>query len=213
MIIAIDGPAGSGKTSIAKRLAKKLNMFYLDTGGTYRALTLKALEGDLDLKDEAALQAIAKNLNLKIEQDRIYLDGRDVSEKIRAPFIDKNISKIVSYPKVREAMVSLQRRMAESGDFVVEGRDITTVVFPQSKFKFYLDAEFAVRVQRRFKELENKGVQIDFEELTDDLKRRDEADINREVGALKQSPDAVYIDSTNLSLEEAAEKITGYIRN
>ncbi|MBU0693954.1 MAG: (d)CMP kinase [Candidatus Omnitrophica bacterium] len=213
MIIAIDGPAGSGKTSIAKRLAKKLNMFYLDTGGTYRALTLKALEGDLDLKDEVALQAIAKNLNLKIEQDRIYLDGRDVSEKIRAPFIDKNISKIVSYPKVREAMVSLQRRMAESGDFVVEGRDITTVVFPQSKFKFYLDAEFAVRVQRRFKELENKGVQIDFEELTDDLKRRDEADINREVGALKQSPDAVYIDSTNLSLDEAAEKIVGYIRN
>jgi cytidylate kinase len=164
MIVAIDGPAGSGKTTIAKLLSKKLNISYLDTGATYRALTLKALSEKVDLKDADLLAVCAANLDLRLEGPRTYLDGKDVSKEIRTPVIDKNISVIVAYPKVRQVMVSLQRKIAQGKDFVVEGRDITTVVFPQAEFKFYLDADPVVRAQRRFKELEEKGVKMDFSE-------------------------------------------------
>ena len=172
MIVAIDGPAGSGKTTIAKLLSKKLQVSYLDTGATYRALTLKALKYKLDLTDKQSLKSLAENLNLKIEDTKIYLDGKDVSQEIRSPLIDKNISLIVSYPEVREVMVDLQRKIAQDADFVVEGRDITTVVFPKADFKFYLDAQFSVRTQRRFKELSDKGIKIDYAELKEDLRKR-----------------------------------------
>jgi cytidylate kinase len=211
MIIAIDGPAGSGKTTIAKLLAKKLGILYLDTGATYRALTLKALENKLDLKDEHALENLAKNLNLKLENKTVYLDAVDVSEKIRAPLIDKNISLVVKHPAVRKVMVLLQRKIARGRDYVVEGRDITTVVFPKAEFKFYLDADANIRSQRRFKELEAKGMTLDFKEVNSDLSKRDEADKNRKVGALTLAKDAIYIDTTKLNIEQVSELILSYI--
>ena len=211
MIIAIDGPAGSGKTTIAKLLAKRLGFSYLDTGATYRSLTLKALEADLDLGDECALSDLAGSLSLNLENDKVYLDGEDVSAEIRAPRIDKNISLVVSFPKVRELMVQLQRKIAENRDFVVEGRDITTVVFANAEFKFYLDADFEARAQRRFKELTAKGIDIDFHELKKDLKTRDKADMGREIGPLRLAPDAVKVDTTGLTIEQVVEKIIGYI--
>lgn len=212
MIIAIDGPAGSGKTTIAKLLAKKLNISYLDTGATYRSLTYFALEKKVDLSSEEDLWFLAKQLKLKMHSERIYLFDKDITDEIRTPLIDKNISQVVSFPKVREAMVTLQRKIAAKGDFVVEGRDITTVVFPEAEYKFYLDADFSERVTRRFKELTTKGIKITRFELEKDMEKRDRADKTRKVGALKKHPDAICIDTTDLKIEEVINKISSYIK-
>ncbi len=209
MIIAIDGPAGSGKTTVAKRLAKRLNIFYLDTGATYRALTWKALKENVDLDDEDKLEGLAKDLKISFDFDkeRVYLDDEDVTAEIRTPLVDRNISKVASKPKVRKILVELQRNLARCNDFVVEGRDTTTVVFPRADFKFYLDADFVVRAQRRFKELKERGISITFEDVKRDLEKRDRADLTRKVGPLKRAKDAIYIDSTELSIEEVVEKL------
>ena len=174
-------------------------------------MTYAALEKKVDADDPKSLGCLAQSLDLAIEGSRVYLNGKDVSEKIRDPRIDKAISKIVSYPQVRKVIVALQRGLTEGRDAVVEGRDITTVVFPDTKFKFYLDADPKVRVERRAKELKEKGINIAFEEVKQDLERRDYSDKNRATGALKKSPDAVFIDTTNLTIEQSVEKISGYI--
>ncbi len=212
MIIAIDGPAGSGKTTAAKRLAQKLNVGYLDTGATYRALTLKALEEDLDLSDSQVLQGLARSLDISLEKEKTFLEGKDVSHAIRTPRINQNISQVVAHRDVREVMVSLQRKIAEDKDFVVEGRDITTVVFPNADFKFYLDADFDVRAKRRLKEFQEKKIEADLDLVKEDLKKRDHADMNREVGPLKVAKDAICIDTTNLSIEEVIDVLAEYIK-
>ena len=211
MIIGVDGPAGSGKTTVAKLLAKKLGIFYLDTGAMYRALTLNAIEKKVDLTDEDALRMLAERIDLKMKGDKVYLDGEDISGRIRTPFIDKSISSVVALPRIRAVMVRLQRKIVEKGDFVVEGRDITTVVFPGAKYKFYLDAAPAVRAQRRFKELKSKGVEVKFQELADDLNKRDTADRTRKTSPLKVSGDAIYIDTTDLTIEGSVEAIKKYL--
>lgn len=211
MIIGIDGPAGSGKTTVAKLLAKKLGIFYLDTGAMYRALTLRALEEGVDLYDQDTLKKLAEGLNIEFRDERVYLDQVDVSDQIRTPLIDKSISPIVAQPEVRAVMVRLQRSMVERGSFVVEGRDITTVVFPDAKYKFYLDASEAIRVQRRFKELKGKGLDVNLQELDKDLKQRDESDKTREISPLRISEDALCIDTTNLTIAETAEEIIKHI--
>jgi len=212
MIIGIDGPAGSGKTTVAKLLAKRLGIFYLDTGAMYRALTLKAIERKVDLSDQDALRKIAEELNLEFKEGRVYLDGVDISVQIRRPPIDKNISSVVAQPEVRAVMVEVQRKIVEKGDFVVEGRDITTVVFPEAKYKFYLDASPSTRAKRRFKELSEKGMNVNFQEIDEDLKRRDNADMTRKVSPLKLSKDAICIDTTNLTISGTAEAVIKYIK-
>jgi cytidylate kinase len=211
MIVAIDGPAGSGKTTVAKLLAKQLHISYLDTGATYRALTYAALNKKLILSDADALSKAAQNMNLEVKDDRIYLDGDDISDAIRTPLIDRNISIVVSFPEVREVMRRLQQKIAQGKHFVVEGRDITTVVFPEAEYKFYLDADSKVRAQRRFKELNDKGIDIGFEMVREDLEKRDYSDKHRKVSPLVISDDATYIDTTKLTISQTVKEIAQYI--
>ncbi len=212
MIIAIDGPAGSGKTTVSRLLAKQLGISYLDTGALYRVLTLKALEENINLNDGETLQKLASTMNVKIEGERIYLDDREVTVEIRTPLIDKNISQVASHPQVREVMVNLQRKITYCKDYVVEGRDITTVVFPHADYKFYLDADFNERLQRRYKELKEKGLSVSWEHLEEQLRKRDEADFTRKVAPLRKAEDAIYIDTTNLTLSEVVNKLLSYIK-
>jgi len=207
MVVAIDGPAGSGKTTVAKLLAKKLNFFYLDTGATYRTLTLKVLREGVNLEDKERIEKLAQGLKMKIEEEKVYLDGEDVSHQIRTPLINKTISLIACLPGVRKVMVDTQRRIVGDKDAVVEGRDITTVVFPFAEVKFYLTADFEERVKRRYRELKDKGINLDLEEVREEMRNRDEADLKREIGGLKIAEDAIYIDTTNLTIEEVRDKL------
>lgn len=212
MIVAIDGPAGSGKTTVARGLAKRLGFSFLDTGATYRALTYAALEKNINLEGEEKLADLAANFNLKIEDNKIYLDDNDISKEIRKSRIDKNISKIVSFAKVRKVMGSLQRQEASDKDCVIEGRDITTVVFPDAEFKFYLDADQKIRAKRRIHQLLKAGEAVNSEEIEADLIKRDNADKNRKIGSLKLTKETSYIDTTFLEIAEVVEKLFGIIK-
>ncbi len=213
MIIAIDGPAGSGKTTVSRLLAKQLGIGYLDTGATYRALTLKSLDEGVDLNDGEIISSLARKMSLRLEKGKVFLDGQDVTESIRTPLIDRNISLVVSHQQVRESMVELQRRLAEGGDYVVEGRDIGTVVFPDADFKFYLDADVSERARRRFNELKAKGIDLDFNEVLVQLKRRDQADLTRKVGPLRKAEDAIYIDTTGMSINEVVNCLVNRVKS
>lgn len=211
MIIAIDGPAGSGKTTVSRTLADRLNISYLDTGATFRTLTLKSLRENVDLEDYRAVEEIAVNLDIKFVGNRIYLDGEDVSEDIRTPFIDKNVSKIASNPLAREVLKNVQRKIVDDKDFVVEGRDITTVVFPNAEVKFYLDADTAVRAGRRHKELSVKGVEVSLDETKTQIQKRDDSDFNRSTAPLTKAEDAIYINTTTLTVEEVVNELISHI--
>jgi cytidylate kinase len=216
-IIAIDGPAGSGKSTVARLLAQKLNFDYIDTGAMYRAFTLKALREGLDLKNGKALIALAEKTELDIRQDaangiKVMLDNEDVALLIRTPQLTKKVAYIAKIGGVREVMKRNQRRIGIRGRCVFEGRDIGTVVFPEAKHKFYLDADFNERVNRRYKELLKKGQNVLFEDIDKDLKLRDRKDMTREIAPLLRADDAVYIDTTHLNLDEVVGKISGYIK-
>jgi cytidylate kinase len=213
LIIAIDGPAGSGKSTVSKLVAKKLGLLYLDTGAMYRALTLKAMRAGLNLEDEAALADMAKVTDIRLKTQpnaddvRVILDGGDVTREIRTPAVTEKIKYIARAPGVRECMVKIQRSIGEKDGAVLEGRDTTTVVFPDADYKFYLDADINERAKRRFKELKALGMGASLKEVQADAKRRDESDQTRSVGALKRAEDAVYIDTTKLGIDEVVAKI------
>ncbi len=211
MIVAIDGPAGSGKSTIAKILAERLGALYIDTGAMYRALTYKVLTSDIDLQDKEKIYEIARNTKLDFVRKgstyHILLDGKDVNEEIRKPEVSAKVFYVADYPKIRGIMVFLQRKLSTNENVVIEGRDTTTVVFPEAKYKFFLDAEFSERVRRRQSDLLNKGIKISWEELSQSLAERDRKDKTRPVGALKQARGAIYIDTTKLSIEEVVNKL------
>lgn len=217
MIIAIDGPAGSGKSSVAREVAKRLGFLYVDTGAMYRAVTLKAVNSNIDLKDEEALELIARKakIDLKMEGNnlKVFLDGEDVSFAIREQELTKKVFHIARTPKVRKYMVKLQRNLADrAGDgAVLEGRDIGTVVYPDADKKFYLDAQFDERVRRRYEELQVMGQEISKEEIRDDVWRRDESDKKRKVAPLKKAEGAICIDTTKMNVEEVIKKIIGIV--
>lgn len=212
LIIAIDGPAGSGKSTVAKEVAMRLGLLYVDTGAMYRALTLKALKENIAFNDESALVRLARRttIDLKTNSDfklSVLLDGADVSEEIRKLYVTNNVKYIARLPKVREEMVKLQRKAASSGGAVLEGRDIGTVVFPDADKKVYLDASLDERIKRRYNELKEKSHDITRDEIEEDVITRDHADRTRDVAPLKKADDAIVIDTTDLTVAEVAERI------
>ncbi len=216
MIVAIDGPAGAGKSTVAKMIAQKLGFLYIDTGAMYRALTLKALETKVDIKDNNCLVDLAKNTKIGLLNQgqalQVLLDGKDVSQEIRQPIITKFVSDIAKIRGVREVMVELQRSLGRQKDSVLDGRDIGTVVFPDAQKKFYIDANFKERVNRRYKELKSLGQDISLQEVEADLSNRDTIDSTRKVAPLKKADDAIYVDTTNMSIEEVVDKLLEEIK-
>ncbi len=212
MIIAIDGPAGSGKSSVAKEVAKRLGFLYVDTGAMYRAITLKATKANIDLKDEEALVAVTRKteIDLKMEEGNLktFLDGEDVSFAIREQELTNKVFYIARVSGLRKYMVKLQRSLANSTHgAVLEGRDIGTVVYPDADKKFYLDAQFEERVRRRYKELREMGQEVSQDEVKADVRSRDHSDKTRQVAPLRKADDAIYIDTTKMSIEEVIGKV------
>jgi len=216
-IIAIDGPAGAGKSTIAKRLAKELNIACLDTGAMYRAVTLKALQAGIDLSNDDELVSLAKKSKIKVllssDGQKIILDGHDVSDEIRSTEVTSNTKYIANCPGVRKVVVDWQRKIAEGQSIVMEGRDIGTVVFPNADYKFYLDADLNERAHRRLKELQEKGKPMDENQLVQDIAQRDQKDMERETGPLCKADDAIVIDSTKLNIEEVIGKMLQVIKH
>lgn len=217
MIIAIDGPAGAGKSTVSKILAKKLGFLYIDTGAMYRALTLKAIKEKIDIKDASRLIDMAHKsaIDLKNQQDgslKIFLDGQDVTQEIRQPRITKLVSDLAKIKEVREVMLGLQRRLGTQRDSVLDGRDIGTVVFPDADKKFYIDAGFNERVKRRYKELKELGEKLEPADVEADLHNRDTIDSTREFAPLKKADDAVYVDTTEMTIQEAVETLLKHIK-
>ena len=214
-MVAIDGPAGSGKSTVSRRIAKLLGLLYIDTGAMYRALTLKAMRLKLDLQDADALTRLARSTKIDLAGEsgalKVYLDGEDVSAPIRTPELTNNVKYIARVPGVRGEKVALQRAIGRKCGAVLEGRDIGTVVFPDAKFKFYLDADVEERSRRRHKELIETNQKVSLDDIKKDVVVRDESDMKRDVGALKKAPDAVLIDTTKLTIDEVVGKLLSYI--
>ncbi len=216
-VIAIDGPAGSGKSTVAKGVAKKLGYLYIDTGAMYRTLTLKALKENIDIHNEGLLIKLSRNLDIKLETKngslKVFLDGKDVTEEIRTLSISQKVKFIARVKGVRQSMVRLQRTLTQNCiGSVLEGRDIGTVVFPDAKYKFYLDASIKERIRRRFKEFECKGINVSLADIEKDVKERDHTDKTRNVAPLKKAEDAVCIDTTSMTVEEVVIEVLNRIK-
>lgn len=210
-IVAIDGPAGTGKGSVSKALAEKTNFLVMDTGAMYRCVTIYLLENNIQLEDVENVEEALRNIKIDIKEveneKHFYLNGRDVSEKIRTKEVDGMVSQVSHIPCVRKAMVDLQRSLAEGKKIILEGRDIGTNVFPNANVKIYLDATPEERARRRCKQNEEKGIKMTYEEALENVKFRDYNDQTSDVAPLKQAEDAVYIDGTNFTIDETVEKI------
>ena len=214
-VITIDGPAGAGKSTVSKTLAKKLDYVYLDTGALYRALAYKTLKLEISLDEVSALANLCSNATVVLKnidgQMKVYLDGENVEEKIRTEEVGLIASKISTFAAVRERLLNLQREAGAEGGIVAEGRDMGSVVFPHADYKFYLDANLEERIKRRYKELLEKGATVEYKSIQKDMFARDKQDKQREIAPLKAPDGAIIIDSDNLSAVEVVDKIIFYI--
>lgn len=212
-IVAIDGPAGSGKGTITKIVAEKLNLIYIDSGATYRCVALAALRNNLKVEDKEEIIKLTKTLKIEFTKDgKTILNNEDVSKEIRSKEVSEIVSPISSIVEVREILVDLQRKMANDHDVIMEGRDITTVVFPNANYKFYLDASIEERARRRFKQNEEMNIHIPMEELIESIEKRDYNDMHKPVGSLMRTNDQIYIDSTNMTIDEVVNEIIKNIK-
>ena len=206
-IVAIDGPAGSGKGTVAKILADTCNLTYIDTGAMYRAIAYLTLKHNIAIDDEEKIVELARNTKIEFKDGRIFLNGIDISKEIRTMEVTKIVSPISSIVPLREILVDLQRNMAGKSDIIMEGRDITTVVFPNADYKFYLDADVEERAKRRYEENKAKGISSTYKEIVENIKERDYNDMHKKVGSLTKTEDSIYIDSTNMTIDQVVEKI------
>ena len=215
-IVAIDGPVGAGKSTVAMGVARALGIRYIDTGAMYRSVAWLALRQGVDLRDERAVASIAASASIEFvpanSRQAVVVNGTDVTEAIRTPEVSEAASVVSAHPAVRHAMVALQRRMGAEGGVVMEGRDIGTVVFPDAEVKVFLDASPEERARRRFKELVAKGVAVDYESLKKAEEERDRRDSTRAHSPLRRAPDAVVIDTTGLTVQEIVDRIVQLVR-
>ena len=209
--IAIDGPAGAGKSTIAKIVAEKLGYTYIDTGAMYRALTLKALKEHIDLENAESVTNLLANTTIELRPSEsgqlVFLDGQDVSKEIRSNEVTGNVSRVSCHASMREIMVDRQREMAERGGVVMDGRDIATAVLPQAELKVYMSATVAERARRRYEDNKQRGIESSIETLKEEIALRDKIDSERDASPLVQAPDAIFLDTTDLTIQQAADAI------
>lgn len=213
--IAIDGPAGAGKSTVAKIVASQLELFYVDTGAMYRAIAYKVLKNEIPLDDEVRVSEVAKSIEVVFDHSEkriVWCDGEDVTQEIRRPEVSRAVSIVAAYPEVRERLVELQRLEAERGGVVMDGRDIGTYVLPEADFKFFLTATPEERARRRWIELKQAGKNVTFQEVAQDMLERDRLDTEREVSPLKPAENAIILDSTGLSIDELVAEIIGLVQ-
>ena len=214
MIVAIDGPAGTGKGTVTKIIADKLGLVNIDTGAMYRCVALYSLRNNVDLTNNAEIEEMFINIKINFENkdglQKVYLNGEDVSLIIRTPEIDKKVAEVATIQPIRKKMVDLMREVAEGKDVIMEGRDIGTAVFPNANVKIYLEAEVKERARRRYKENREKNIECSFEKIMEDMIARDKSDLTK--GGLRQANDAILIDGTNMTVEETADEIEKIIK-
>ncbi|WP_338855206.1 (d)CMP kinase [Clostridium perfringens] len=209
--VAIDGPAGAGKSTIAKIIGEKFNLMYINTGSMYRAVTLKALENNISAEEVDKLLVMIDGMDMHFENDELILNGENINSLITMPNISKNVSAYASIREVRERLVNLMRKMALKYSVIMDGRDIGTVVLKDADFKFFLTASPEERADRRYKELMGKGVEVNYDEILQDIIKRDYLDSNREVDPLRKAEDAIEIDTTGIGIMGVVEKISSYM--
>ena len=207
LIIAIDGPAGSGKSTTAKYLAQKIGIPYIDSGAMYRATTWKIMQKDIPFTDIRRMTAVAKSIRIRFAGKKVFADGRDVTKAIRTPELTKNVVYIAREPLIRHQMVKKQRALGKREGAVMEGRDIGTVVFPRADYKFYFDADIATRAFRRWRDLKKAGKPMPLAQVKKEILRRDETDRKRKAGALKVARGARVLDTSGLTIPQTADKI------
>ncbi|MDK0772525.1 (d)CMP kinase [Clostridium perfringens] len=209
--VAIDGPAGAGKSTIAKIIGEKFNLMYINTGSMYRAVTLKALENNISAEEVDKLLVMIDGMDMHFENDELILNGENINSLITMPNISKNVSAYASIREVRERLVNLMRKMALKYSVIMDGRDIGTVVLKDADFKFFLTASPEERADRRYKELMEKGIEVNYNEILQDIIKRDYLDSNREVDPLRKAEDAIEIDTTGIGIMGVVEKISSYM--
>ncbi|MFK7766735.1 MAG: (d)CMP kinase [Mariniblastus sp.] len=212
MIVTIDGPAGAGKSTVTRLLAKELDFEFLDTGAMYRAVTWCAMHRGIDLKDQSALSLLAQEIQIEFDDDQVIVNGENVSQKIRQNEITRNVVAIADAPAVREHLVNLQRRIAATGNFVCEGRDQGTVAFPDAFCKIFLTASSQSRAHRRVEQMQSAGEFVDFDQVIREQDVRDEQDSNRKVGRLMKADDAVEVNTDHQTLPEVVENLEAIVR-
>lgn len=212
-IVAIDGPAGAGKSTIAQGVARRLGITRVDTGAIYRAVTLVALERGID--GDGATAELLRTLDLRFEDARVFLGDREVTKEIRTPEVTREVSRVAAYPSVRQGLLELQRRLGRNHRVgaVLEGRDIGTVVFPDADVKVFLTATAEERARRRALELEEKGTPVPYEQVLEEIRVRDQKDSQREVAPLRMADDAITVDSTDKTIDEVCDEIAGIVRS
>lgn len=212
MTVAIDGPAGAGKSTIAKLVAKDFNLMYIDTGAMYRAITYLAQDKNIKPSHIEKLCTLINSISMYFKDDKIIVDGKDLSEQIRNPNISNNVSLYASIPEVRTLLVDIQKNLASKYEVVMDGRDIGTVVMPNASFKFFLTATPEIRAYRRYKELKEKSQEVEYKNILEEIIKRDYIDSNRKASPLRKATDAIEINTTNYTIEEVVAKISRLIK-